>query len=116
MDPERLGEIGVECRAVGGDSRLQHRVTGTSAPLAAFRAGWRRDRAVIKADPLAVVTPDLAPEDVARDPTTVAAHDILRNPGDLSDSGNQRIAGGRLPLQSGQTHQIIREGEALRFR
>src|ERR1700730_3316799 len=116
MDPERLGEIGVECRAIGGDGRLQHRVTGTSAPLTAFRTGWRHARAVVKTHPLAVITPDLAREDMARDLATVAAHDIRRNPGDLGDAGNQRIGGGRLPLQTGQTHQIVREGEALGLR
>ena len=107
MDPEHLGEIGIERRAIGGDGGLQHRVTGSSAPLTALRTGWRDDHAVVKADPFAVITPDLAREDVARDPTAVAAHDILRNPGDPGDAGDQRIAGGRLPLQTSQTYEVI---------
>src|SRR5580693_4131161 len=116
MDPERLGEIGVEYRAIGGDGRLQHRVSGTSGPLAAFWAGRPRDCAVVETDCLALTTADLADEDVAWDPTTVAAHDIRRNPGDLGDAGNQRIDGGRLALKTGQTHEIVREGEALGLR
>src|SRR5439155_11534045 len=76
VNAERLGKIGVESGAIGGDGRLQHRVAGT--PLAAFGAGRPRDRAVVETDHLALVAPDLPCEDMARDPTTVTAHDIRR--------------------------------------
>src|SRR6516164_5407050 len=110
VNPERLCQIGVEGCSISGDGRLEYGVGGV---LPTFGAGRPGNHAVIEAHYLALFAPDLAGEDVAWDTAAVPAHNVRRNPRDLSNPGNERVAGRGLPFDSGKTDEIVREGEAL---
>src|ERR1700682_5715745 len=104
MYPERLRQIGVEGSSVGGDGRLQYRVPDS---LVIFGAGRTADRAVVEADNLAGIPPDLAGEDMARNATAVAAGEIPGNSTDFGNPGDKRITRGRLALQGGKADEVI---------
>src|SRR6516225_3649336 len=107
MNPQRLRQIGVECRSVGGDGRLKNGI----ARIPSFGTCWSSNHAVIETYDLAPVSPDLAGKDMARNAASVPTHDVFWYPGDPGDPVDERVAGRKLALQRGEADEVIRQRE-----
>jgi hypothetical protein len=108
MIAERVRDIDIESGSESGRDPLQQRVSfvrvGGSGP---------DDRAVIKADPLALRMQNPAGENMIRDSGPKVSHDIAREPGHCSDAGDKWVLWPRPTGQRGQPDKVVRERKAF---